>query len=94
MNLDNKAIKGYIKSLPPYIALERFELYKIPSPYKEILTLICVERQNEFSALEELRKRYKIYMEYWTFVRRLKDALEMFDASHKAYTLDTEKRIG
>lgn len=44
MNIENRAVKLFIKELPPAEALEKIEQYKIPSPYKEILTIVCVER--------------------------------------------------
>lgn len=83
MNIENRAVKLYIKELPPSVAIDLFEQYKIPTPYKEILTIVCVERKGGYKAMEVLEKRYGIYMGYWTFGRRLKDALEMFRKSHK-----------
>lgn len=83
MNIENRAVKLYIKELPPSVAIDLFEQYKIPSPYREILTIVCVERKGGYKALEVLEKKYSIYMGYWTFGRRLKDALEMFRKSHK-----------
>ena len=83
MNIENRAVKLYIKELPPSVAIDLFEQYKIPSPYREILTIVCVERKGGYKAMEVLEKKYGIYMSYWTFCRRLKDALEMFRKSHK-----------
>lgn len=84
MNIENRAVKLYIKELPPSVAIDLFEQYKIPSPYREILTIVCVERVvGRYKAMSILAERYKIYIDYWTFGRRLKDALEMFRKSHK-----------
>lgn len=83
MNIENRAVKLYIKELPPSVAIDLFEQYKIPTPYREILTTVCVERVGGYKAMEILERKYGICMGYWTFGRRLKDALEMFRKSHK-----------
>ena len=41
MNIDNRATKLYIKELAPIQALELLDIYKIPSPYKEVLIVSC-----------------------------------------------------
>lgn len=51
MNIENRAVKLYIKELPPSVAIDLFEQYKIPSPYKEILTIVCVERKGGYKAM-------------------------------------------
>lgn len=83
MNIENRAVKAAIKDLPPVQALALFDEYKIPSPYKEILTIVCVRRIRGFKAMDTLDKEYQIFLGYWTFVRRLKDALEMFRKADK-----------
>lgn len=83
MNIENRAIKLYIKELPPAYAIDLFEKYKIPTPYKEILTAVCVNRVSGYKAIEMLENEYGIFLGYWTFGRRLKDALEMFRKAHK-----------
>lgn len=85
MNIDNRATKIYIKALPPALAIELIEKYKIPTPYKEILISVCVERRYIFPAMRHLSEKYGINIEYKTFCRRFKDALEMF---RKANALD------
>ncbi len=88
MNVENRATKVYIKSLPPLTALKLIDEYKIPSPYKEILITVCVERKDGFTAIRYLAKNYNINIEYWTLGRRLKEALEMFRNSHKEFYKD------
>ena len=85
MNIENRATKLYIKSLPPLTAINFISDYKIPSPYKEILITACVDRKEGFSGVKHLAETYKIHIEYWTFGRKLKEALEMFRKSHSEY---------
>lgn len=88
MNVENRATKIYIKSLPPLTALKLIEEYKIPSPYKEILITACVERKEGFKGICYLSEKYNINIEYWTFGRKLREALEMFRESHKLFYKD------
>lgn len=81
MNIENRATKLYLKELAPWYALKLFDEYKIPSPYKEVLIACCVERLDAFRALDYLEE-HKIYMSYFTYIRRLKTALTMFRKSH------------
>lgn len=85
MNIENRAIKLFIKEMPPAEALERIERYKIPSPYKEILDIVCVQKvHGRYKAMSVLASDpYNIHLDYWTFGRRLKEALEMFRKSHR-----------
>lgn len=82
MNIENRATKLYIRELAPKQALELLDEYKIPSPYKEVLIVCCVERRKDFNAIDTLESRYNIHLSYRTYVRRLKDSLEMFRKSH------------
>ena len=85
MNIENRATKVYLKSLPPLTVYKFLDNYKIPSPYKEILITVCIHRKEGFVAMKHLAKEYNIHIEYWTLERRLKEALEMFRESHKTY---------
>lgn len=82
MNIENRATKIYLKSLPPLEALSLLHKYKIPSPYKEVLIAACIERKEGFAGCDFLTESYNIHLSYWTFVRRLKEALDMFRKSH------------
>ena len=75
----------YIKSLPPIEAIHKIELYQIPSPYKEVLITACVHRKEGYLGCDFLRDNFKINLEYWTFGRRLKTALEMFRETNKLF---------
>lgn len=78
MNIENRAIKVYIRELPPNMARFLIEQYGIPSPYKEILIAICVERKSQFATMEYLKTEYGIHMGFRTLSRNLRDALIMF----------------
>lgn len=82
MNLENRATKLYLKNLAPLQAIELIEKYKIPSPYKEVLIVSCIERRKDFDAINHLEEHYNINLSYRTYVRRLRDGLEMFRKSH------------
>jgi hypothetical protein len=85
MNIENRATKVYLKSLPPLTALKFIDEYKIPTPHREILITVCVNRKEGFPAMKQLAKEFNINIEYWTLGRRLKEALEMFRKSHSQY---------
>ena len=74
MNLENKATKLYLKSLPPLTVYKFLDEYKIPSPYKEVLIVCCVLKLKDFSAIHKLETEFGIYLGYRTYIRRLKDA--------------------
>lgn len=82
MNIENRGTKLYLKTLAPVKVYELLDMYKIPSPYKEVLITACVERKEGFQGIKYLAEHYQIYFEYWTFGRRLKEGLEMFRRSH------------
>lgn len=82
MNIDNRATKIYLKSIAPIEALDQIERFKIPSPQKECL-IAMINGKEGFSGCDYLEKEFKIYIGYWTFVRRLKDGLEIFRKSKK-----------
>lgn len=82
MKLENRATKLYLKNLAPLQAISLIEQYKIPSPYKEVLIVSCVEIRKDFDAIDHLEKFYGISLSYRTYIRRLKAGLEMFYKSH------------
>ncbi len=82
MNINNRATKLYLKSLAPIKAYELIDKYRIPSPYKEILIVCCILKLKDFEAISKLEKEYHIYIGYWTYVRKLKEALCIFYKSH------------
>lgn len=84
MNIEKRATKHYIKSLPPLLAEELFIKYKIPSPHKEVLYLVCVECcPNYFVVAHELSKRYDINISVWQVGYRLSEGLQKFFTAHK-----------
>lgn len=85
MDIENRATKIYLKSLPPLTVHKLLDDYKIPSPYKEILITACVERKEGFAGIRHLEKEYNINIAYRTFGRKLREALEMFRESHKRF---------
>lgn len=88
MNIENRATKIYLKSLPPLTVKKLVNQYEIPSPYKEILITICAEHISGFKALDHLEEKYNIRIEYWTLVRYFKIGLEMFRKSHSHFYVD------
>lgn len=84
MNIENRATKVYLKSLAPIEVIKKVNEYKIPSPFKEVLLTACVDRKEGFEGCDHLAKEYEIHLGYWTFGRRLKEALEMFRKSDEA----------
>lgn len=90
MNIENRATKLYLKKLPPVVAVELLEKYMIPSPYKEILNAICIQKKSVFETQyylahdESLKEHW--HLEYLTIVRKFKIGLELF---RDANALDT-----
>lgn len=83
MNIENRAVKILLKHSAPLEVYQKLEEYRIPSPYKEILIVSCIEGKDYFQALDLLAERYNIHLSYWTYCRRLKRALEMYRQSAK-----------
>lgn len=81
MNIENRATKLYLKSLPPMTAYKLLDEYKIPTPYKEVLVCACILRLTDFQAIHNLSKQ-DIYLSQRTYLRRLQQGLEMFRKSH------------
>ena len=81
----HKITKTYLMELSPIEAYELIEKYKIPTPYKELLEIVCIKRQKGFKILDKLEKDYKIYMEYWTMIKEFDVALDMFYKSNQYF---------
>lgn len=85
MNLENRATKVMLKEMPVFVAEEKFALYKIKSPYKEILEATCIHDKDQFEAIDWLKHKYKIHLGFRTFSRKYAKALEMFRTAHLLY---------
>lgn len=85
MNIENRATKLYLKSLPPLTVYKFLDKYKIPTPYKEVLICCCILKMTDFKAIHYLEKEYHLYLGQRTYIRRLKEALEMFRKSHSTF---------
>lgn len=82
MNIENRATKIYLKNLPPVEAYELILKCKIPTPQRECLFAMLAGKQG-FAGCDYLSENFKIHIEYWTFLRRLKEGLEMMRKSLK-----------
>lgn len=85
MNLENRATKVMLKEMPVFLAEEKFALYKIKSPYKEILEATCIHNKDQFEAMDWIKQKYKIHLGFRTFSRKYAKALEMFRTAHLLY---------
>lgn len=94
MNIENRATKLYLKKLPPVVAVKLLEKYMIPSPYKEIVNAICIQKKSVFQTQyylandESLKEHWSF--EYLTIIRKFKIGLELF---RNAHALDNNKHI-
>lgn len=59
-----RATKIYLKHLPPLLATELTDKYKIPSPEREVLLSACVARKGGFAGVEYLKTEYGINISY------------------------------
>lgn len=82
--MDRRTAKFYLRSLPPVTATNLINSYRLPTPWREVLLCVCVHRKEGFAGIDYLSEHYKINLSYWTFVRRSKQALEMFHKIHSA----------
>ena len=82
----HKIAKLHLMEMAPIEAIETIEKYKIPTPYKELLEIICVKRIKGFQILDELEKLYNIKMNYYTMIIQFDIALEMFYKSNQYFT--------
>lgn len=88
MKQTNKLAKIYLMHLPPVRVHQLVAEYRIPSPYKEVLIVTCVDKLNRYPALERLATEYDIHISFWQFGDRLRDALTMFADTHKMLKRD------
>ena len=85
MKTETKKLKEKLKNLPPIVVYNKLELYKIPTPYKEIIILTCIDKLNVEPAIEMLKERYNINIGYWDFIAKTSKALNLFVNSEKLY---------
>lgn len=84
MDIENRATKIMLKNMPVFLAEELIALYKIKTPYKEILIETCINDKCQFEAMRELTKK-GIHLGFRTFSRKQARALEMFRIAHTLY---------
>lgn len=82
MNDETRATKVYIKDLAPIEALDEIERYKLPTPHREIL-ITLVKGKEGYPACDYLAKEFQIHIGYWSYIKRLKEALIMFRKSKR-----------
>ena len=85
MDIENRATKVMLKDMPVFAAEEKIALYKIKSPYKEILEATCILDKDQFEAMDWIKEKYKIHLGFRTFSRKYAKALEMFRTAHLLY---------
>lgn len=85
MNIENRATKVMLKNMPVFAVEEKIALYKIKSPYKEILEATCIHDKDQFEAMDWIKETYKIHLGFRTFSRKYAKALEMFRTAHLLY---------
>ena len=84
MDVENRATKVMLKNMPVFLVEELIALYKIKTPYKEILIETCINDKQQFEAMHELTKK-GIHLGFRTFSRKQAKALEMFRTAHILY---------
>lgn len=82
MKQTNKTTKLYLMHLPPVRVYQLMAEYRIPSPFKEVLIVTCVDKLQRYAAIEKLSEAYGINISFWQFGDRLRDALDMFYQTH------------
>lgn len=90
MDIENRATKVMLKDMPVFAAEEKIALYKIKSPYKEILEATCILDKDQFEAMDWLKREHKIHLGFRTFSRKYAKALEMFRTAHLLYNQRTQ----
>lgn len=81
----HKIAKEHLMILAPIEAKNLIEKYEIPTPYKELLEIICIRRHKGFKILDILEKDYNIHIEYWTMIKEFDTALDMFYKSNQYF---------
>lgn len=71
--------------MAPIEAIELINKFQIPTPYKELLNIICVKRIKGFKILDALEEEYNIKMPYWTMIQNFDIALDMFYKSNQYF---------
>lgn len=83
MKQSNRLAKVYLMHLPPVRVLSLLDEYRIPSPFREVIYLTCVEKLDRYPAMRKLSQDYDIHISFWQFGDRLRDGLDMFSQTHK-----------
>lgn len=71
--------------LAPVEAEELIKKFQIPTPYKELLNIICIRRIKGFKILDILEEDYNIKMPYYTMIQNFDTALDMFYKSNQYF---------
>ncbi|MBR3490252.1 MAG: hypothetical protein IKH36_02055 [Bacilli bacterium] len=82
----HKIAKLHLMEMAPIEAIEILDKYKIPTPYRELLEIICIKRVKGFRILDELEKQYNIKMNYYTMIINFDIALDMFYKSNQYFS--------
>lgn len=85
MNIENRATKVMLKNMPSFVVEELLTLYKIQTPYKEILYVSCVLGYQQFKAMDYLSRKHQINLGFRTYKRKLAESLEKFRIAHIYY---------
>ena len=83
MNANIKELKNKLKNEAPIVVYNKLEKYRIPSPYKEIIELICIRKMHVYPAILELKDSYNIHLSYWDFINKTNKSLKMFAESER-----------
>lgn len=81
----HKIAKLHLMDMAPIEAIETIKKYQIPTPYRELLEIICVKRIKGFQILDELERLYNIKMNYYTMIINFDIALDMFYKSNQYF---------
>lgn len=93
MKPTNKTTKLYLKHLPPVLVHQLMAEYRIPSPYKEVLIVTCVDKLDRYPAIAKLKQEYDIHISFWQFGDRLRDALDIFYQTHTMLKRDFSSEL-
>lgn len=93
MNIENRATKVMLKDMPVSQAEELIALYKIKTPYREILEATCLHDKDQFEAMDWIKRKYKIHLGFRTFSRKQAKALEMFRAAYLYHKEKTTLKV-
>lgn len=82
MSIESRSAKILLLDMAPQEVIDYLDELKIPSPYKEILLVRCVNKLQRFPALDYLEEHYKIHISYWDHVKKLREAFELVYKAH------------